>query len=188
MVSGLMSRMGINMGDDIAAATDEDRQFRSAVRPLEDLLNPYSSNHKKVISSVFALINRKNLTYDTWGWKDPESMVYIDLIEDKLINPYYIMIFRDPMAVVQKELSTGLHTDTIATMELVVSHRYKKMLEFLRRTSRPVMLVSYERSLTNREVLIDGLADFCGIKMTKDILETCRSFIQPNKHPVSLSR
>lgn len=182
MVSGLLLRMGINMGNDIARATEEDREFRSITRPLEILLDPNSPDHEDMLKRVFDFIATKNLSSETWGWKDPESMTYINLIESKLVNPSYIVVYRDPLAITQKELDTGLYDNPLRVLDLVINHRYNLIQKFISSCKAPLLLISYERALRNKLELINGLCNFCNINPTESIQKSCEEFIQPGRH------
>ncbi|ADN08332.1 lipopolysaccharide biosynthesis protein [Sulfurimonas autotrophica] len=185
MVSGLLRIMGVNMGDDLDPDTNEDKDFLHASNPIEDIYNIHSEGHEKVKKKLINLINKKNEQYKVWGWKDPQGMMYFDKIDSFLREPYCIIIYRDPLAITQKEINDGIHKDIISTLEFVVNHRFKELVnvtKFIQQKNYPLLLISYERSLRDKENLIQTLADFLNLELSQEVVDKCKDYVKADRN------
>jgi hypothetical protein len=113
-------------------------------------------------------VQRRNETHQAWGWKDPAGSRSLVALLYALRNPRPIIVFRDIVAVIQAEMRNdaaigvcparpfrGLLKQTL--------ERWQHIGEFLDVVQSPVLLVSYERAINNREMFVEELAGFLGL-------------------------
>lgn len=87
LISGILSASGVYMGD-FTTNQYEDPKFKLKQHQFQ--------NAVQLLSSVIAQRNQ-DCTY--WGWKVPDTIYYIDAIQHLLINPCYLIIYRDEEAI-----------------------------------------------------------------------------------------
>lgn len=183
MVSGLLKIMGINMGENIDVDNNEDLDFHKTREPLKKLIKSSSFGHQKKIKEMGQLIQTKNIN-DVWGWKDPLSFTYFDKIDQFLRNVHCIMIFRDPLAIAQKEVQSGFHGDLSKTLEMIIERRYRQILNCMRYIEKkqyPLLFISYERALRQKTELIDTLSQFLDVDLSTELQETCQEYIKADR-------
>ncbi|MDI3244590.1 hypothetical protein [Pseudoalteromonas agarivorans] len=117
--------------------------------------------------------------HDIWAWKRPAALNYLDKIEEAIPNPFFIFIFKDIFAIANRN-SISMQADISKGLSNALTD-YAKIVEFASKTKRPVMLVSAEKALQNKESFVGAL-----IEMNKDIddksinKEKAIDFITPN--------
>lgn len=152
MVAAATEALGVYLGpeEDLKNFTFEDQTMNS---PYLDVQH----NH----------IKEMDKEYSVWGWKDPGAIHPLNEIGHALRNPRVILVFRDMLASVQgeirfdeaNEISRNFHDLIDNTMA-----RYDRNWLFAKRTRLPLLLVSYERAINNREEFVDELINFIGIE------------------------
>ena len=168
MVAGALHHLGILMGHRIAPTTFEDNKLS---RALED----------GQLDLVRRIVARRNKRTDVWGWKRPSAFRYLDVVAREFRNPYYILVFRDALAVsTRRELTAG---KAVADELKKVMRVQRILLEFCAATTSPVLLVSYEKCVLHPSETATGLARFVGV----DVTEEAVAFIQPEP-PMYLER
>jgi hypothetical protein len=182
MISGLLSILGIDMGDNKNEANQEDLAFLIHGGRREIFVNHWArSERREYLAKITAYIKRRN-SASRWGWKDPISHLYLPQIAPILRNPCYIMVMRDPVAVAQREqLSEGsdspeaylayLH-QTIKTYDAMVLQAISK---------KNVLFVSYEKSLLFPRAAVEGIATFLRIETSVEQIRTAVGYISPNR-------
>jgi len=128
LVAGVLSRLGVFMGDGLGHQY-EDPRFREETS-LEEKINAISKN---------------NSLYSTWGWKLPNTIYYIDNIIEHIRNPVFIAIYRNPFDIF---LSSTRHDDeeiNMRNMEVPIDH-YKIMNNVLKQYGDiPLATCSFEK-------------------------------------------
>lgn len=164
MVAGALHCIGVFMGDSIGN-TYEDRPLSEAVE-AEDW------------ERVSKIARRRDWSYDVWGWKRPSSFKYLDAVDSTLRNPHYVVVFRDMLSIAKRrKMSMGF--DVNQTLHGTIG-AYRRIATFIGETSRPTMMVSYEKCLTNKEVFLGALVEFVGCDPSIS-LSQAREFIQPDR-------
>jgi len=64
--------------------------------PSHESIMAQKESFRTHITSLVATRNKNGLH---WGWKDPRTVLTVDLYKEHLIRPHYICCFRDPRAV-----------------------------------------------------------------------------------------
>ena len=149
LVAGSLHHLGIFTGDKSNPPVFEDVLLSEAFEqddiPLaKSIAEKYTEDH------------------DIWAWKRPAALNYLDKIEEAIPNPFFIFIFKDIFAIANRN-SISMQADISKGLSNALTD-YAKIVEFASKTKRPVMLVSAEKALQNKEKFVSAL-----IEMNKDI-------------------
>ena len=87
LIAGALKTAGVYMGD-YRTPQYEDPEFKV---PIADAA--------RAVNILAPVIKRRNMKYENWGWKFPNSIYYIRNIQQLLINPVYIFVYRDPISI-----------------------------------------------------------------------------------------
>ncbi|EDY81951.1 hypothetical protein VDG1235_1571 [Verrucomicrobiia bacterium DG1235] len=110
------------------------------------------------------LIEEYNQSYEVWAFKRPTTNDTIETLHNLLSNPIYIVIFRDILAIAQRN-SLSMEAKPFPTMHSAISD-YQKILAFIEKHTPSTLLLSYEKTLKNPEPFINKLLEFTGLKET----------------------
>jgi hypothetical protein len=166
LVAGALHHLGVFTGEKSNPPVFEDVLLSEAFENNEldtakDIVERYSNGH------------------DIWGWKRPGALNYLDKVEQIIPNPFYIFIFKDIFAIANRN-SISMQADLGKGLNNALAD-YSKIVEFVTKTDKPVMLVSAEKALQNKEDFVNAL-----VEMNKDIkdfssnAEQAVNFIMPN--------
>lgn len=163
MVARLVNSSGIHIGDRLAIGTYEDEEFSKVFR-------------KKSKKDLISFINDRNKKFDRWGAKLPS----VDILNEKYLsvfrNPILIIIFRDVLAIAgRRQVSKG---ENLISQMLQSSKDYQVLVNKLNRLSYPCMLISYEKSLQNPNILVEFIHQFLRLKLNSSQTIDCLSCIQ----------
>lgn len=168
MVAGVARALGLDLGGSELRRNNEDRKFHSAPLPI-----------------LTEAVRERDAEADVWGWKYPVAGRYMTELSRSLRNPYYIAVYRDPVAAARSQLrrddETKRRTDRLALHESAISIAINT--GFLLATDRPALLVSNERALEDQEGLIDDIAAFLGVEPPAEPLRSAiLEYIKPGKY------
>ena len=167
LIAGLLRLSGVFMGHKVAHDSHEDAEF-----------------HTHDVEKLGQLIEARNQEQTTWGWKYPHSVEYLDEVIGRLRNPHFLVVFRDLVGVAQ-----GFHRKhDIAMCDAIVEaqHRYAKVVGFVSKCKHPLLSISYEKAVAQKDELVEDLSDFCGLELSAKQKTACYNFISPGNY-VSLS-
>lgn len=164
MIAGVLHHLGIYMGESGNRANLEDIPLADAVE-AED------------IDSVREVLRQRDASFDVWGWKRPSARKYLDLIEAEFRNPHFVMIWRDPFVAAQRRAIATGH-DLAKTMRSTWKAQ-GRLVDFAQATSRPLLMLSYEKIVRRPDLGVGAVADFAGVTTTREAVE----FISPDSNP-----
>lgn len=121
---------------------------------------------------VIPIIHERNKAGRTWGWKYPGAINYIGQVEPYLINPRYIVVFRDPYAIAlteQREINKPV-LPSLATAYRMNEQLVKWYLD------HDCYGVSVERFWRDRPGEIERLANYCDVELTDNLLDEALEF------------
>jgi len=153
MAAGVLRALGVNMGDR-AGLNHEDPKFL-----VDD------------VEKLSARIAGRNKRSDVWGFKVPKLVHRLSFFEKNLRNPYYIIVFRNLLAIADSWQQRGAG-DSIDVMERAFKY-YDLIMDHCRRTNRPVLMLNYERAVgseAGKEETARELAAFLGVELTEQSL------------------
>ena len=165
MTSKLLRALGVDMG-----------KADNAVAEDIELANILEKNYSEVKLKEY--INARDSQSHIWGWKRPESFRYRKRFIQHLTNPYYIFLFRDPLAIALRE-NISMNEPLLPRMTHVLK-RYENIVSFVENTDRPCLLISYEKAVQSPTDLIEKVIDFIKITPSKAQIENAKQIIKPN--------
>ncbi|MFT5812695.1 MAG: hypothetical protein ACI9VT_000431 [Psychroserpens sp.] len=166
LVSGALHHLGIFTGEKSNAPVFEDVLLSDAFE-------------KNDLDAALEITKRYTEEHDVWAWKRPAALNYFEKIEKTIPNPFYIFIFKDIFAIANRN-NISMESDICTSLRNAMND-YSKMIDFIEATDKPVMLVSAEKALQNKNHFIDAL-----IKLNRDIKDCSENksqaleFITPN--------
>jgi hypothetical protein len=120
LLAGALHRAGVYMGR-FKSTQYEDPEFKmlpNAAREAPARLAP--------------TIRSRNLQFAYWGWKVPNNIYYIRNIVHLLINPVFLFIYRDPLAVAKssaKHDGRNWEEQSQRLLDVAIAHT-KRVQEF----------------------------------------------------------
>jgi hypothetical protein len=114
-----------------------------------------------------------------WAWKRPASLNYINDVDESMPNPFFIVVFKDIFSIANRN-SISMMSDVKKGLENALLD-YSKLVNFVSETKKPIMLVSAEKALQNKDFFVDAL-----IEINKDYVDlssgrdSAVNFISPN--------
>lgn len=199
MLSGMLDRLGIDMGDD-----QPGRQLSNPLGHYEDgdLLslnevilsraggswdNPPSAVQIKNQSAQVddriqkIILDKIQANQDRhWGWKDPRTSLTIDLYLPYLRNPYIIWSHRDP-----DEICNSLWIrNKIPPQEAAELTEYyqQQIRDFVHQHPElPVLKISYQEMIDQPDIWIRKVVEFLDLEVDEDQLVKATDFILPRK-------
>lgn len=145
-IAGIQRALGLYLGP-IPQGNNEDPNF-----------------HNKTLRRMRETIERRDEQHDVWGFKYPSAVSYLPTLIKSLRNPFFVVIFRDPVATAMSRarwdgemLRRG---PRMALHEASVNSNAN--LSFALAANRPTLLISTERVDGRQPAVIDEVAEFLG--------------------------
>jgi hypothetical protein len=190
-IAGSLSKLGINMGK--TKYLHEDTRFRYGVN---------IGIPEMILKAQFVTyVNMRNLeNKDVWGMKflNPsfgldgalEKAVDIDLFSSSTVRgPHLILVVRDVLAGFLGEAKAGINglfsEEALEDPKKSLGHyfdiyrNYYKFFDALISRGYPLMVVSYEKMLLNKEDYADSLINFVNCDRLKSKRQDVIDFINP---------
>ncbi len=169
MTSGLLGALGVFMGDNLPY-NGEDPAFTGHRGDYRIFTDPRHPARQRQIDAMLATVDARNAAHRLWGWKDPLSIFYIAALLDRLRNPHFIFVSRDPGAAAQRE-SAEVEFATASPLEgsralqtlRRITDSYSLIAQFLAQAKKPTLMMSYERALRHPAETAAALVDFTGL-------------------------
>jgi len=164
-VSGALSKLGVFMGKTSGEPIFEDIHLAS----------PIEANDPTKAGKI---IEQYNSDYNTWGFKRPALIRYINSYHTTFRNPRYIIVFRDLLATANRaEISNQL--DTAATLDNLLID-LQQLIHFIKEHNPYALLVSYEKLLQNPKEFVSQVIAFCNLKANPEQYQSAIEFISPS--------
>ncbi len=168
MVAGVARALGLDLGQVGKRKNNEDPRFQN--RPLDKMREA---------------IETRNAEHAVWGWKFPAAGSYLPELSNSLRNPYFIVVYRDPVAAAlsqaRRDREFNRRTTRLALHESSANNAVNTGLALA--TDRPCLLVSNERAVAEPEGLIDDVAAFLGQEApTGALRQNILAYIKPGQY------
>ncbi|MGR5243239.1 hypothetical protein ACP3VU_00365 [Vibrio sp. PNB23_22_6] len=166
LVAGALHHLGIFTGEKSNAPVFEDVLLSEAfenndIELAKEISQKYTNDH------------------DVWAWKRPAALNYLDKVEEVIPNPFYIYIFKDIFAIANRN-SISMQSDISKGMQQALID-YGKIVDFISKSDKPIMLVSAEKALQNKadfvNALVEANKEFLGELIP---IDNAINFIEPN--------
>lgn len=195
MVTGVLSRLGVDVGQELLGkhwsnplGHFEDRDFLELnnrileaaggswdAPPSEDAIRAQMANFIKEVKDV---IGRKNSSI--WGWKDPRTSLTIELYLPYLTNPYFIVCHRDFKAIAESlRQRDGMKIEQGIRLAGIYEKRIEDFFGAhpeLRRVD-----ITYEEMLAAPEKELRKIIDFLEIEVSQEQYQEALHFILPEE-------
>ncbi len=166
LVAGALANLGIFTGDRSVSPVFEDTKLSEAFE-------------NKDVASVRSIILEYTNKHKIWAWKRPSSLNYLDEVDKQVPNPFYIIIFKDIFSIANRN-SISMKSD-ISKGLMNALDDYKKIVSFIEKTDKPLLLVSAEKAINYKEELIDIIIEQCkSFGNFSENREKALNFITPN--------
>jgi hypothetical protein len=181
MVARVLAYLEVSMGVPVPVPTAlinyEDPEFVSLLHGRTDV--------DVDIRALNSAIARRNAEHDLWGFKLPMAIQVLDTLSVTIRNPYFIFVFRDV-------LSSSMRENLAVDLPLWEGMRrgleyYGSVVAFVQRTTKPCLLVSYEKAIQDVDRLLESIVAFAGLKPSEDRIQEAIRQVKPN-HPEYLER
>ena len=170
MIANILISFNVFMGDDLRNNL-EDNLFNMDYlrRTNEDLSN------EQLINIIRGNLKLRNDQNKIWGWKYPRSAYYLEDIQDDLINPKFICIFRDPFAIARRNIFRH-SKDPCNTIKQATKLALKN-INYIKKAKKPSLICSYENILSNPLEFIKLINNFIGnpISNENDLEILCKA-------------
>ena len=168
MVASVLDALGIPMGKTDGLAVFEDQELLRAL---------VAFNYE----AMCTLIDSHNAKHLRWGFKFASLQNHIFPAQlSRFRNPYLIVVMRDPVATANRSYHSDPDKKNILDSLVNVTKQNSDMLDFVVNSNCPVLMISYEKSIVFPEVVINKIAEFCGIELTDSKKKLANLAISPN--------
>ncbi len=193
MISGILNILGIDMGKNLMDSHwsnplghFENLEF---VKLNDEILkaaggswdNPPSEDAILAQKEKFSLYIKRlieNEASGIWGWKDPRTVLTIELFLPYLKNPYFIICHRNP-----KNISASLKQrdgkDIDSSLKLIQIYE-TRILNFIKKYPKLKNFhIWYEKFISNPEPILRELTWFLGIIPSEEQFLKALNFVRP---------
>ena len=185
LTAGILNHMGVDMGAKDDASYDnpkgffEDRAFTmtndfilkeaggswDSPPSLDSILA--AGRDPKIKRQIDVVLEARKVK-DTWGFKDPRTILTLPLYMDSLDDPVFISTHRNLLALAASlEKRNGIPLERALGLALIYERRRLTLLS--KYDKIPNIHISYEALLKDRTE-VDRLADFLGRETTPEVL------------------
>jgi hypothetical protein len=139
----------------------------------------------KFEARIRALLAEKSRGKPLWGWKHPDTIMMAELYLPYLLNPHFVVVFRNPLGTAQ---STVEHTrrfkdqvDLWRALKLV-NYYHGETLRFIDgHPDLPKVFVSFEDLVSDPLKEAGRLAEFLGIEFTEKKMRKVEKLVIPRE-------
>jgi hypothetical protein len=113
----------------------------------------------------------------SFGFKRPDAVHHCEMIDACARSPHYVVAFRDMLAIsLRNRLS--LEMDLLSGLR-DAWHRYGRVLDMVETSTKPCLLVSYEKAIHDPAHLAERLAAFAGLLVGSEQIEQAVACCRP---------
>lgn len=161
ILSGILHLNGIDMGEIDDKGRYEDVNFKNYLGRVQK----FGGN--KVIKHYLDTVKKRNNDHDEWGLKMPNIPHFFEDIKSELINPVFIISFRNPLAIAESASKYGNGWDK-KHLDAAVEHN-KLILNMINTNPDiPCIVYSFEEIKSDTEAQVKELENFLGKSLDID--------------------
>lgn len=199
MIGGVLTRLGVDMGEDSPGKQEsnplghfEDRAFlelnqeilTSAAGSWDNPPDPQniSVQGEKYSSRINDLVRSRISEHPgmPWGWKDPRTSLTIGLYSPVLENPYILWCQRDPELVAKSLEKRNQFTRAKSfALTRVYQDRIKGFLAANQEI--PVLELCYQTVVNDPRIWIDKIVDFLELQPSAEQIQKAITFVLPEE-------
>ncbi len=192
MVAGVLARLGVDMGRELMPPNRgnpsgyyENVEFvrlnREILGQKGNVVLPLPSQadiikQKNKFSSRIKDLVEQSQTSPLWGFKDPRASLTIGLFLPYLVNPYFIVCQRQPLAVA-KSLKKRDGLDIEVGLKICAEYNRRLNKFFAQNPGLKKMFIAYEQAVAEPFKTARALADFLGLAADDKTIRQAAQFI-----------
>ena len=189
MVARVVGHLGVYLGDDLRA-NYEDHDFNFDIMPDE-----LKRDKQKLLNRLSGTVDSRNQKFTTWGWKYPRAMLYLPQLIEKLRNPHFICVTRDPVASAMRSISKvqkrylrslkkgakSMTFEPAFVQKIIKQHLSIQQgnIQFINESKVPTFICSYEKAVANSVEFVNELAGFLALPCSSMKINDALTQIQP---------
>lgn len=202
VVTGMLNILGVEMGPSIEDQANprgsyEDIDFAKLHKEIFDATgtgrgywNPPPREAILALRAQFdaavrELLDSKGSAQSLWGWKHPRTLLTYELFLPYLVNPRFVLVFRNPLATALSSVEhTRKYRDPVdLSQALRLAHLYQaEMLRFLENHPEVAkLLVAYEDVLADPAKEAAKMAGFLGLALSEEKARAVAEFVLPRE-------
>lgn len=165
VVAGACHLLGVSMGRSLDNSNLEDNEFREVLdsHDIEERAAAYFGERVKGNSII--------------GVKSPVIIDHLSRFYKSIENPILVVVSRDVYATAQREEISG--SEFLSSLKSVVQRKYA-ILDFVQKTSDPLIVLSYERLLLDPLLAIRSLMEFLFGAADPELVTVAASMVRPH--------
>jgi hypothetical protein len=167
MLARVMQAGGVFIGTEIDDVVYEDVEIGHALEAGD-------------ATGLAALVAARDEAHAVWGFKRPH--LHAVMRPEAILGlraPRLLVVFRDPIAIAQRNVISELLPERQAVEEAASAQ--KALIDFVYAAECPALLVSYEKAVTMPEQFVDEIIRFCGIAGMAARREAMIAAVDPNR-------
>ncbi len=168
MVARVLHGAGVYLGENLDHVVFEDNEFSALFDETDLDLERYRT-----------LLRQRDDRFPIWGFKRPHLHVHGPSTVRHCRNPFVVLTVRDAVAIAERN-AISEHRDPFESLTLA-SFDLQKMLEFSKALDCPVMLVSYEKAVSQPDCFVDRLLEFCGLHLDPADVAPLVALVEPDR-------
>jgi hypothetical protein len=201
-VAGLLDILGVDMGkvrppdETNPQGYYEDIEASLLIKEIFDSVGSAWENpptYKKFLDQkdrfgekVKQFCLRKSKKNEIWGWKVPGTNLAIELFLPYLVNPHFVVVFRNPLRVAgsmvkRRKLRDKKEMSLLEALNLTGFYNEEIIKFFDRHLDLPKIFVTFEDVYEDPVGEAKKIADFIELEWTKEKKERINKFIVPRQ-------
>lgn len=122
--------------------------------------------------NILDYIHQADSQYENWGTQVWHNPAHIARIGSAMRNPHLVLVFRDPVALVQRHLQTLEYGKDSEELLLTIPMQQARLWDIARTAEIPTLLVSFGRLRASPEETIQHIAAFLELTPTDEQFTT----------------
>lgn len=155
MIASALKQLDVHLGDEIDNSVFEDRAIAAAIEGGD-------------MDRFRAIVRQYNTDHSVWGFKRPKAFTKLGEILGELRNPRIVVTMRDCVAIAVRNSKSVYHDEVEGIRR--AAQATIAALDALDRVDCPVLMVSYEKAMSNPKKFTRQLAAFCGLTPTPEVI------------------
>ena len=156
MIASVLKQFGVHLGDEIDTSVFEDRTIAKAVDSGD-------------MEAFRTIVEDYNASHRIWGFKRPKAFSHLDEILKVLRNPRIVVTMRDCVAIAVRN-SKSVYHDEVGGIRRAAQATLAA-IDALGDVTCPMLMVSYEKAITNPKTFARQLASFCGLAPSPEMIQ-----------------
>lgn len=107
-----------------------------------------------------------SVEFKVWAWKLPGIDTDIGFVVDRIPNPHFVFVFKEPLSIAARNTSLR-GKPTLQALDDIF-RAYRQLIDAVQALEHPTFLISYDRAVTRMRPFLQEAAKFAGIRHYDD--------------------